>query len=146
MFTFWSRDHLRTYSFFENGAGLKNQITIILFKIWPTNRFSKAKSYNFHFHKNGVTCLLVQMAYFQSETKTEPDLRSQSQQYSVGITSNAFDNFLHVQTEDLYTRKTQQTEKSGEDFVNSASGEIRGWINYGMLISMNGVLLNRVWE
>ena len=45
----------RTYSFSENGAGLKNQITIILFKIWPTNRFSKAKSYNFHFHKNDVT-------------------------------------------------------------------------------------------
>ena len=35
-------------------AGLKNQITIILFKIWPTNRFSKTKSYNFHFHKNDV--------------------------------------------------------------------------------------------
>ena len=34
---------------------MKNQITIILFKIWPTNRFSKAKSYNFHFHKNYVT-------------------------------------------------------------------------------------------
>ena len=44
-------------------AGLKNQITIILFKIWPTNRFSKAKSYNFHFQKNDDTCLLVQMAY-----------------------------------------------------------------------------------
>ena len=44
---------------------------------------------------------------FQSETKTEPDLRSQSQQYSVGITSNAFDNFLHVQTEDfIHARKT----------------------------------------
>ena len=28
---------------------------------WP---FPKAKSYNFHFHKNGVTCLLVQMAYW----------------------------------------------------------------------------------
>ena len=25
------------------------------FKIWPTNRFLKAKSYNFHFHKNDVT-------------------------------------------------------------------------------------------
>ena len=60
---FWSRDHLRTYSFQENGAGLKSQMTIILFKIWPTNRFSKAKSCNFHFHKNDVTCLLVQMAY-----------------------------------------------------------------------------------
>ena len=47
--TFWSRDHLRTYSFEENGAGLKNQITIILFKIWPTYPFSMAKSYNFHF-------------------------------------------------------------------------------------------------
>ena len=53
--TFWSRDQIRTYLFQENGAGLKNQITIILFKIWPTNRFSKAKSYNFHFHKNDVT-------------------------------------------------------------------------------------------
>ena len=25
------------------------------FNIWPTNRFSKAKSHNFHFHKNDVT-------------------------------------------------------------------------------------------
>ena len=25
------------------------------FKIWPTNHFLKAKSYNFHFHKNIVT-------------------------------------------------------------------------------------------
>ena len=33
----------------------KTIITIILFKIRPTNRFSKAKSYNFHFHKNNVT-------------------------------------------------------------------------------------------
>ena len=32
-------------------GGLKNQFTIILFKIWPTNRFSEAKSYNFHFIK-----------------------------------------------------------------------------------------------
>ena len=31
--TFWSRAQLRTYSFQENGAGLKNHITIILFKI-----------------------------------------------------------------------------------------------------------------
>ena len=30
---------------------LKNQITIILFKIWPTNRFSKAKSLTFIFTK-----------------------------------------------------------------------------------------------
>ena len=34
---------------------MKNQITIILFKIWPTNHFWKAKSYNFHFHNNYVT-------------------------------------------------------------------------------------------
>ena len=34
---------------------LKNLFTIILFKIWPTNGFSKAKSYNFDFHKNDVT-------------------------------------------------------------------------------------------
>ena len=26
-----------------------------MFKIWPTNRFSKAKSYSFHFHENYVT-------------------------------------------------------------------------------------------
>ena len=31
-FTFWSRDQLRTDSFEENGSGLKNLITIILFK------------------------------------------------------------------------------------------------------------------
>ena len=42
---------------------MKNQITISLFKIWLTNHFSKAKSYNFKFHKSGVTCLLVQMAF-----------------------------------------------------------------------------------
>ena len=35
--------------------GLKNQITIIFSKIWPTNRILKEKSYNFHFHKNDVT-------------------------------------------------------------------------------------------
>ena len=34
---------------------MKNQITIILFKRWPTNSVSKAKSCNFHFHKNDVT-------------------------------------------------------------------------------------------
>ena len=34
---------------------MKNQITIILFKIWPTNRFPKAKSYNFHFNNNYAT-------------------------------------------------------------------------------------------
>ena len=34
--------------------GLKNQITIILLKIWPTNRYLKKKSYNFPFHKNNV--------------------------------------------------------------------------------------------
>ena len=39
----------------ENGAGLNNQITIILFTTWPINCFSKAKSYIFHFHKNDVT-------------------------------------------------------------------------------------------
>ena len=26
-----------------------------MFKIWPTNRFLRAKSYNFHFHKNDAT-------------------------------------------------------------------------------------------
>ena len=85
---------------------------------------------------------------FQSETKTEPDLSSQSKQYSVGITSNAFDNFLHVQTEDFkHARKTQQTEKSGEDFVNSASGKYGvEWLKQWDVITVNGVLLNRVTE
>ena len=41
---------------------MQNQITIILFKIWPTNSFSKAKSDSFHFHENYVQDLLVQMA------------------------------------------------------------------------------------
>ena len=45
--SFWSRDQIRTYSFLENGAGLKNKITLILFKIWPTHHFSKIRSYNF---------------------------------------------------------------------------------------------------
>ena len=48
----------------KDGAGLKNQITIILFKIWTTNRFSKAKSYNFIFINTMSHDLLVQMAYF----------------------------------------------------------------------------------
>ena len=34
--TVWSRDQLRI----TNGAGFKNQITIILFKIWPAGSFS----------------------------------------------------------------------------------------------------------
>ena len=39
----------------KKGAGLKNPMTIILFKIWPSNRFSRAKSYNFYFCKNYFT-------------------------------------------------------------------------------------------
>ena len=65
--TFWSRDQLRTYSFYENGEDLKNQITIILLKIWPTNRFMKKKSYNFHFHKNDVTWPLSANGLFESK-------------------------------------------------------------------------------
>ena len=61
--TFWSRDQLQTYSFYDSGAGLKNQISIILFRIWPTNHFLKAKLYNFHLHKTMSHDLLVQMAY-----------------------------------------------------------------------------------
>ena len=34
------------------------------FKIWPTNRFSKAKSCNFHFHKNDVTYLSIANGLF----------------------------------------------------------------------------------
>ena len=37
-------------------------------KIWPTNGFSKANSYNFHFHKKKMSRdLLVQMAYLRAE-------------------------------------------------------------------------------
>ena len=42
---------------------LKNQITITLFKIWPTYCFSKAKSLTFIFTKTMSHELLVQMAY-----------------------------------------------------------------------------------
>ena len=51
----WSRDQLRNFSFKANGAGLKNQITTILFKIGPTDSFSKAKPCNYHFRKSDVT-------------------------------------------------------------------------------------------
>ena len=57
-------------------------MTIILFKIWPTNRFSKAKSCNFHFRKNDVTCLLMQMAYYM---KTLPGRMQKAQ--TIGMTS-----------------------------------------------------------
>ena len=53
-------------------AGLKNQITIILFKIWPSNRFPKAKSYNFHFHKNDVTWPLSANGPFKLAWKVFP--------------------------------------------------------------------------
>ena len=75
---FWLHDQLQTYSFLRKWCGLKNQITIILFKIWPTNRFSKAKSYNFHFHKNDVTWPLVlklpisQLYYFDWNIQERP--------------------------------------------------------------------------
>ena len=61
---FWSRVQLWADSFLENGAGLKNQITIILFKIWPTNVFLKAKL-TFIFIKIMSHDLLVQMGYFK---------------------------------------------------------------------------------
>ena len=41
----------------------KTKSLLFLFKIWATNRFSKAKSYNFRFHKTMSHDLLVQMAY-----------------------------------------------------------------------------------
>ena len=69
--TFWSRDHLRTYSFLENGAGLKITGHFILFKIRPTDRFSKAKSYNLHFHKNDVTWPLSAIGLFYWNTQRE---------------------------------------------------------------------------
>ena len=60
----WSPDQLRTYSFKENVAGLKNQITFTLFRICPTNRFSKAKQNHitFIFIKTMSHDALVQMA------------------------------------------------------------------------------------
>ena len=60
----WSPDQLRAYSFKENVAGLKNQITFMLFRICPTNRFSKAKQNHvtFMFIKTMSHDALVQMA------------------------------------------------------------------------------------
>ena len=50
-----------------NGTGLKNQITIILFKILPTIRFSKAKSHNLHFHEKTMSHdILVRISYYKS--------------------------------------------------------------------------------
>ena len=49
----------------------KSQVTVILFKIWPTNRFSKAKSYNSHFHKNDVTWPLNAIGLFYWNTQRE---------------------------------------------------------------------------
>ena len=63
--TFWSRDQLRTYSFYENGEDLKNQITIILLKIWPTNRFMKKNHITFIFIKTMSHDLFEQMAYLK---------------------------------------------------------------------------------
>ena len=48
--------------------GLKKQITIILFKVWPTDHFSKAKSYNFRFRKNDVTWPLSANGLFKTQT------------------------------------------------------------------------------
>ena len=48
---------------------MKNQITIILFKIWCPNRFLKAKSCNFHFHKNDVTWPLSANGLFDKRSK-----------------------------------------------------------------------------
>ena len=68
---------------------MKNQITIILFKICPTNRFSKAKSRNFHFHKNDVTCLLVQMADWpwriMGARRTTDSWKNPSSSYYIGF-------------------------------------------------------------
>ena len=66
--TFWSCYQLRTYSFFkENGAGLKNQITIILFKIMihALIVFSGQNHITFIFIKMMSHDLLVQMVYCQ---------------------------------------------------------------------------------
>ena len=49
-------------------VGLKKQITIIFFKVWPTDHFSKAKSYNFRFHKNDVTWPLSANGLFKTQT------------------------------------------------------------------------------
>ena len=45
---FWSRDQLQK-------KRVRVWKTKPLIKIWSTNRFLKAKSYNFHIHKNDVT-------------------------------------------------------------------------------------------
>ena len=62
--TFWSRDHLRTYSFQENGAGLKITGHFILFKIRPTDRFRRQNHITCIFIKTMSHDLLAQLAYF----------------------------------------------------------------------------------
>ena len=64
---------------------MKNQITIILFKRWPTNRFSKAKSYNnFHFHKNDVTWSLSANGLLKIWFKTDLGPENSASYYRQG--------------------------------------------------------------
>ena len=60
--TFWSRDQLRTYSFQENGAGLKNQITIICSRYDLLIGFRWQNHITFIFTKTMSDDVLVQMA------------------------------------------------------------------------------------
>ena len=59
-----------------------------MFKILPTNRFSKAKSYNFHFHKSEHRDVLLQMAYvFRAKTREWNVLPFQNSTYSPDVYS-----------------------------------------------------------
>ena len=62
--TVWSPDQLRTYSFQENGAGLKNQITIsFCLKYDPLIAFQRQSHITFIFIKMISHDLLVPIAY-----------------------------------------------------------------------------------
>ena len=51
----------------------KTKSLFFLFKIWPSNRFSRVKSYNFHFHKNYVTWPLSANGLFIARFASVPN-------------------------------------------------------------------------
>ena len=90
-------------------------MTIILFKIWPTNRFSKAKSCNFHFHKNDVTRLLVQMAYFWL-------FASNSQYYKLQCFSISLDVLSLISGANCISRKVRRGAYDQRYFLLQVGG------------------------
>ena len=70
--TFWWSDQLRSESFWENGAGLKNQINIITsfcLRYDPLIVFRRQNRIAFNFTKTMSYDLLTQMAYLWTTNK-----------------------------------------------------------------------------